>query len=140
MRSMRFLGEGPYRVWKNRLKGGVLDVWSNKYKNDVPGVTWDFPEFKGYYRDWRWVVFTTEEGEITIVNETPELFLGVYTAERRSGPREHEAQSSRDRHCAAARHPGHRHEIRQAGSARAGKPEEQGRRNVSRHGLVPFRC
>ncbi|MEN6334224.1 MAG: glycoside hydrolase family 2 TIM barrel-domain containing protein [Phycisphaerales bacterium] len=78
MRSMRFLGEGPCRVWKNRLKGGVLDVWSNRYKNDVPGVTWDFPEFKGYYKDWRWVVFTTEEGTITMVNETPELFLGVY--------------------------------------------------------------
>jgi hypothetical protein len=79
MRSMRFLGEGSYRVWKNRLKGGTLDVWSNKYKNDVPGVTWDFPEFKGYYKDWRWVVFGTEQGEITIVNETPDLFLGVYT-------------------------------------------------------------
>lgn len=78
MHSMRFLGEGPYRVWKNRLKGGVLDVWSNRYKNDVPGVTWDFPEFKGYYRDWRWVVFTTEDGDVTMVNETPELFLGVY--------------------------------------------------------------
>jgi hypothetical protein len=78
MRSMRFLGEGPYRVWKNRLKGGVLDVWSNRYKNDIPGVTWDFPEFKGYYKDWRWVVFTTEEGTITMVNETPGLFLGVY--------------------------------------------------------------
>jgi hypothetical protein len=78
MRSMRFLGQGPYRVWKNRLKGGTLDVWSNKYKNDIPGVTWDFPEFKGYYRDWRWVVFSTEQGNITIVNGTPELFLGVY--------------------------------------------------------------
>jgi len=78
MRSMRFLGQGPYRVWKNRLKGGTLDVWSNKYKNDVPGVTWDFAEFKGYYRNWRWVVFSTEQGDITIVNATPELFLGVY--------------------------------------------------------------
>lgn len=78
MRSMRFMGEGPYRVWKNRLKGGVFDVWSNRYKDDIPGVTWDFPEFKGYYKDWRWVVFTTEEGTITMVNETPELFLGVY--------------------------------------------------------------
>ncbi len=78
MRAMRFLGRGPYRVWKNRLKGGTLDVWSNKYKNDIPAVTWDFPEFKGYYRDWRWVVFSTEDGDITIVNATPELFLGVY--------------------------------------------------------------
>lgn len=79
MRSMRLLADGPYRVWKNRLKGGTLDVWSNKYKDDIPGVTWNFPEFKGYYRDWRWVVFETEQGKITLVNETPELFLGVYT-------------------------------------------------------------
>jgi hypothetical protein len=86
MRAMRWLGRGPYRVWKNRLKGGTLGVWSNRYKNDIPGVynndipgvTWDSPEFKGYYRDWRWVVFSTEEGEIAIVNGTPELYLGVY--------------------------------------------------------------
>ncbi|MCX5643900.1 MAG: glycoside hydrolase family 2 [Phycisphaerae bacterium] len=78
MRAMRFLGQGPYRVWKNRLKGGTLDVWSNKYKDDIPAATWDFPEFKGYYRDWRWVVFSTEQGDITIVNATPDLFLGVY--------------------------------------------------------------
>jgi hypothetical protein len=78
MESVRFLGRGPYRVWKNRLRGGTFGVWSNNYKNDIPGVTWDFPEFKGYYRDWRWVVFSTEQGDITIVNGTPELFLGVY--------------------------------------------------------------
>ncbi|MCL5282426.1 MAG: glycoside hydrolase family 2 [Planctomycetes bacterium] len=78
MKSMRFLGQGPYRVWKNRLKGGMFGIWSNRYKNDVPGMTWDFPEFKGYYRDWRWVVFSTEQGDITIVNGTPELYLGVY--------------------------------------------------------------
>ncbi len=78
MQAMRFLGRGPYRVWKNRLQGGTFDLWSNKYKNDIPGVTWDFPEFKGYYRDWRWVVFSTEQGDITIINGTPELYIGVY--------------------------------------------------------------
>jgi len=78
MQAMRFLGRGPYRVWKNRLKGGTFNLWRNQYKNDIPGVTWHFPEFKGYYRDWRWVVFETAEGEITVVNATPELYLGVY--------------------------------------------------------------
>ncbi len=78
VRGMRLLAEGPYRVWKNRLKGGVLDVWSNHNKNHVPGVTWDFPEFKGYYNDWRWVVFETTEGNITMVNGTIGLYLGVY--------------------------------------------------------------
>lgn len=78
MRSMRWLGRGPYRVWKNRMRGGRLDVWANAYKEHVPGETWDFPEFKGYYRDWYWVTFQTEEGDITIVNDTDNLFLGVY--------------------------------------------------------------
>ncbi|MBN2129210.1 MAG: hypothetical protein JW741_06920 [Sedimentisphaerales bacterium] len=78
MKSMRWLGHGPYRVWKNRMKGGRLDLWSNAYKDHTPGLTWDFPEFRGYYRHWRWVVFETNEGTITIVNETPDLFLGVY--------------------------------------------------------------
>ncbi len=79
MRSMRWLGRGPYRVWKNRMKGGRLDVWNNICKSEAPGETWDFPEFRGYYRDWYWVTFTTEQGEITVVNDTNDLFLGVYT-------------------------------------------------------------
>lgn len=78
MQAMRWLGRGPYRVWKNRLQGGRLDVFSNNYKNHIPSRTWDYPEFKGYYRDWRWVVFSTEEGDITIVNGTDDSFLGVY--------------------------------------------------------------
>jgi hypothetical protein len=78
VKGMRRLGRGPYRVWKNRMKGGRLGLWNNRYKNDIPGVTWDFPEFKGYYRDWRWVVFRTQEGDITVINDTEDLFLGVY--------------------------------------------------------------
>jgi hypothetical protein len=75
---MQWLGRGPYRVWKNRMKGGQVGLWSNPYKNDIPAVTWDFPEFKGYYRDWHWVVFQTKEGDITIVNDSDDVFLGVY--------------------------------------------------------------
>ncbi len=78
MRRMRWLGRGPFRVWKNRTQGGMLDVWSNEYKDHTPGLTWDFPEFKGYYKDWQWVVFETDQGKITIVNETEDLCLGVY--------------------------------------------------------------
>ncbi len=78
MKAMRWLGRGPYRVWKNRMQGGILDVYRNKYKDHIPGTTWDFPEFRGYYRDWKWVVFETEDSDITIINVTDELFLGVY--------------------------------------------------------------
>jgi hypothetical protein len=78
MRRMVWLGRGPYRVWKNRTKGGQLGVWANPCKGHTPGRTWAYPEFKGYYRDWRWVVFETEQGRITMVNAADDLFLGVY--------------------------------------------------------------
>jgi hypothetical protein len=87
MRWIRWLGRGPYRVWKNRMKGGCLDVWSNRYKDHIPGVTWDFPEFKGYYRDWRWGVLETEEADITMINATDALFLGVYRPNDGPDPR-----------------------------------------------------
>ncbi|MEJ2649106.1 MAG: glycoside hydrolase family 2 TIM barrel-domain containing protein [Sedimentisphaerales bacterium] len=78
MQAMHWLGRGSYRVWKNRMTGGVLGIYSNKYKNNIPGKTWDYPEFKGYYRDWKWVLFETQDSDITIVNGTDDLFLGVY--------------------------------------------------------------
>ncbi|MEA3226362.1 MAG: glycoside hydrolase family 2 TIM barrel-domain containing protein, partial [Planctomycetota bacterium] len=87
MRKMKWVGRGPYRVWKNRTKGGRLDVWSNDYKDHTPGVTWDFPEFRGYYTGWQWVVFETQEGKITLLNGTEDVFLGVYTPKNGSDPR-----------------------------------------------------
>jgi len=86
MQGMRWCGRGPFRAWKNRLQGGRLDVFSNNYKDNMPGRTWDYPEFKGYYLDWRWVVFTTAEGDITIVNGTDETFLGVYRPNNAESP------------------------------------------------------
>lgn len=78
MRAMTWLGQGPFRVYKNRLKGGRFNVWHNPYKDHQPGLTWDFPEFRGYYQDWHWVAFDTTEGKITLVNDTDDLYLGVY--------------------------------------------------------------
>ncbi len=84
IRKMKWVGRGPYRVWKNRTKGGRLDVWSNDYKDHTPGLTWEFPEFRGYYTGWQWVVFETQEGKITLLNGTEDVFLGVYRP--RNGP------------------------------------------------------
>jgi hypothetical protein len=87
MQKMKWVGRGPYRVWKNRTKGGLLDVWSNDYKDHTPGLTWDFPEFRGYYTDWHWAVFETQEGKITLLNGTKDIFLGVYRPKNGSDPR-----------------------------------------------------
>jgi hypothetical protein len=80
MKGIRWLGWGPYRVWQNRMQGTRLDVWSNAYNDTTPGESWSYPEFKGYFRGWRWAEFeTTNEGPITFSNRTGEGFLGVYT-------------------------------------------------------------
>ncbi|SFW52169.1 Beta-galactosidase/beta-glucuronidase [Sinomicrobium oceani] len=79
MEQIRWLGKGPYRVWQNRLHGTTLDVWENEYNDPVPGESFVYPEFKGYFDQWRWAVFRTSEGEIRLRNGNPGSYLGVYT-------------------------------------------------------------
>jgi hypothetical protein len=87
VKSKRWLGEGPYHVWQNRLKGTQLDVWQNAYNDPVPADTYAYPEFKGFFRDWQWVVFDTTEGALTIRNDGGTPFLGVFTPkDGRVGP------------------------------------------------------
>ncbi len=73
VRGMRFLGEGPAPVYKDRLAGGTLDVWNSHYNNTMvgdpddlkPGEHFDYPIFKGLYSGVRWLQFNTSEGPIT---------------------------------------------------------------------------
>jgi Glycosyl hydrolases family 2, TIM barrel domain/Glycosyl hydrolases family 2, sugar binding domain/Glycosyl hydrolases family 2/Domain of unknown function (DUF4981)/Beta galactosidase small chain len=78
VKAIRLLGMGPYRVWQNRMQGTRLDVWENRYNDTTPGESWVYPEFKGYFRDWKWVTFETTDGRIVLMNETDDSFLGVY--------------------------------------------------------------
>jgi len=87
VKGIRWLGRGPYRVWKNRTRGGVLNVHHNKNKSHTPGLMWDFPEFEGYYRDWHWAVLETDQGPITMVNMSDNLFLGLYRPDDGPDPR-----------------------------------------------------
>ena len=76
MKSIRWLGRGPYRVWQNRMQGTRLDVWQNAYNNTTPGESWVYPEFKGYFRGWRWARFETTEGPLIAANGGAGGFLG----------------------------------------------------------------
>ena len=77
--SKRWLGNGPYRVWQNRMHGTEFGIWENEYNDPVPGETFIYPEFKGYFSGWEWASFKTTEGEFSIGNGTKNSFLGVYT-------------------------------------------------------------
>lgn len=76
--SKRWLGAGPYRVWQNRIHGTQYDVWENDYNDPIPGETFTYPEFKGYFGDVSWMNIQTKEGTISLTNETPDTYIGVY--------------------------------------------------------------
>jgi len=77
--SKRWLGEGPYRVWQNRLHGTGYGIWENDYNDPVPGETFIYPEFKGYFGNWRWADVNTTEGVISLGNTNEDNYLGIYS-------------------------------------------------------------
>lgn len=79
MKSLRWLGEGPYRVWKNRLRGSRLDVHENAYNDIQPGKEWGFPEFQGCFAGMRWANLETPAGRLAISSTSPEAYFRIGT-------------------------------------------------------------
>src|ERR1035437_9008730 len=75
----KLMSNGPYHVWKNRLKGTQFGVFDKQYNNTITGQTWVYPEFKGYYSNFYAVEVQTKELPITIVSATSDLFLHLFT-------------------------------------------------------------
>ncbi len=82
VKHKRWLGDGPYRVWKNRLPGVTFNVWENDYNNTITGWSdWVYPEFKGCFANVRWLQLETTEGPITIIPSSGCPFMQVLTPE-----------------------------------------------------------
>jgi hypothetical protein len=80
IQSVTYMGDGPYRVWKNRLKGNQFGVWSKTYNNTETGeAPWIYPEFKGYHSNFYGGYFFTKTNRFTVVAETEGLFLRLFT-------------------------------------------------------------
>ncbi|MEO8562232.1 MAG: glycoside hydrolase family 2 TIM barrel-domain containing protein [bacterium] len=84
--GMRWLGRGPYRVYKNRLKGVEFDVFHKKYNDTQTGLSWDYPEFKGFHEDMYWATLETKEAPITMVFGSTDQFLRVLTPSEPTAP------------------------------------------------------
>jgi len=93
--GIRYLGRGPYRVWKNRLKGPNYNIWEKTKNNTVTGEYYEplvYPEFKGYFADLYWVSLLSEDASpVTVHTETDGLFLRVLTPEE---PRDKEGRGN----------------------------------------------
>lgn len=85
--SVRWMGRGPYRVWKNRLQGQQFGLWSLAYNNTVTGQynSYDpplYPEFKGYRSDMRWLeIYHKGEVAMKVTTLTEGLYFRLFTPE-----------------------------------------------------------
>ena len=77
--SAVLLANGPYRVWKNRLRGNNFGFYEKKFNNTITGQSWDYPEFKGYYSGFYAAQIRTLEQPVTIISATDGLFLHLFT-------------------------------------------------------------
>lgn len=93
VKGMSWFGRGPYRVWKNRIKGTNYGLWSKAYNNTMTGASFEtlvYPEFKGYHANMYWATLETKESDFTVMSESDGLYMRVYT------PAEPEASKDRD--------------------------------------------
>lgn len=92
VKGMRWMGRGPYRVWKNRIKGTNYNIWEKEYNNTVTGESFEklvYPEFKGYHGNMYWATMESDKVPFTVYSETDGLYFRVFTPEepihRRNG-------------------------------------------------------
>jgi len=86
----KWLGNGPYHVWKNRLQGVDLDVYQSMYNNTHTGsIPWIYPEFKGYFSDVVWIEFNTVEGKFLVTANEDGMFVRLFEFYSISGPKNH---------------------------------------------------
>jgi hypothetical protein len=85
VKGMQWLGHGPYRVWKNRIRGTRHGIWQKAYNNTVTGeyyIPIVYPEFKGYHTGIYWATLQNPDGpSLHIYSETDGLFLHIFTPE-----------------------------------------------------------
>ncbi|WP_134088568.1 glycoside hydrolase family 2 TIM barrel-domain containing protein [Olivibacter sp. XZL3] len=87
MLGLRYMGKGPYRVWKNRMKGQTLGVWDKAYNTSETGeAPWLYPEFKGYHANLYWALIKTKSHAFKVMTPDEDIFLRLYTPAFKEDP------------------------------------------------------
>jgi beta-galactosidase/beta-glucuronidase len=76
--AKRWVGAGPYRIWKNRQVGTTYGLHQSNYSRSTPGVSYEYPEFEGFFGAWDWVELRTRQASVAIRNEGGIPFFGLY--------------------------------------------------------------
>lgn len=82
--GIEWLGQGPYRVWKNRIRGANFGIWEKDYNNTLTGAAYEslvYPEFKGYHGNLYWGTLRNDESPFTVYSGTDGVYWRLYTPE-----------------------------------------------------------
>lgn len=83
VKSVRWLGNGPYRVWKNRMQGvepGIHEKAYNRTMTGIPPLV--YPEFKGYHANLYWAEILTAGQPFRMASATEDVFLRLFTPDQ----------------------------------------------------------
>ena len=86
--GMKWMGRGPYRVWKNRIPGTNYGIWHKDYNNTITGESFEnliYPEFKGYHANLYWATLEGEKTSFTVYSRNDGTFFRVFTPEEPAG-------------------------------------------------------
>jgi hypothetical protein len=78
VQAKRWVGAGPYRVWKNRVAGPTFGLHEVAYNDPVPGESFTYPEFPGFFADWRWLEMRTPDASVWFENHSDVPFFGLH--------------------------------------------------------------
>lgn len=84
-KGMKWLGRGPYRVWKNRVKGTQFGIHHKAYNNTITGEYGEnaepivYPEFKGYHAEVYWACIESPESPFKLYSATDGMYLHLFT-------------------------------------------------------------
>ncbi len=86
--AAKWLGEGPYRVYKNRMKGVGFGIWEKTFNNTVTGESgYIYPEFKGYHSNLYWLRLQNKQTpDFTVFVHTDDIFLKLFTPQEPAKP------------------------------------------------------
>lgn len=80
LKSVEFMGNGPFRVWKNRMKGNQFGVWKKDYNDAATGeIPFKYPEFKGYHSNLYWAKFIMNDQSFKVFTDREDVFLRLFT-------------------------------------------------------------
>ena len=87
--GMHWMGEGPFRVWKNRMEGTDFGVWEKDYNATMTGYSdYIYPEFSGYHAGVYWVELHGKDNTgFKVYIKSNDIFLRMLTPKQPSDAR-----------------------------------------------------